>query len=169
MPRSSPHFRSRTMIPLRQNPLQRNPARRRVRLTITSRTQRSTTCTQTGHRPASTRRSGLFSVRCETTFGKLPAREFGPKKLKQIQQDMIELNWSRSYINKATGIVKRCFAWVRQKSSFRLRRLTSLIPVKGLKKGRTAARERPKVTPVSDEAVEATLPFALDWPTSSGC
>jgi hypothetical protein len=44
-------------------------------------------------------------------FGDIPAREFGPKRMKALQQAMIKLNWSRRYVNKACGIVKRCFAW----------------------------------------------------------
>jgi integrase len=92
-------------------------------------------------------------------FATLPAREFGPKKLKQVQQAMIELSWSRRYINKATGIIKRCFAWCASEELIPAEASNGLIPVKGLKKGRTAAREKPTIGPVADETVEATLPF----------
>jgi integrase len=92
-------------------------------------------------------------------FATLPAREFGPKKLKQLQQAMVELNWSRRYINKATGIIKRCFAWCASEELIPAEVSNGLIPVKGLKKGRTAAREKPTVGPVPDERVEAVLPF----------
>ncbi len=95
-------------------------------------------------------------------FGRLPAREFGPKKLKQVQQDMIELNWSRRYINKATGIIKRRFAWCACEELIPAEVSNSLIPVKGLKKGRTAAREKPKIGPVADETVDATLPHVSE-------
>jgi len=44
-------------------------------------------------------------------FGQLPADEFGPKKLKLVRADMIELGWTRRTINKAVNIVKRCFTW----------------------------------------------------------
>ncbi len=95
-------------------------------------------------------------------FATLPAREFGPKKLKQVQQAMIELNWSRRYINKATGIIKRCFAWCASEELIPAEASNGLIPVKGLKKGRTAAREKPAIGPVADETVEATLPHVSE-------
>jgi integrase len=95
-------------------------------------------------------------------FATLPAREFGPKKLKQVQQAMVELDWSRRYINKATGIIKRMFAWCASEELIPADASNSLIPVKGLKKGRTAAREKPPIGVVADEVVEATLPHVSE-------
>jgi hypothetical protein len=92
-------------------------------------------------------------------YAELPVTAFGPKKLKQVQQDMVELNWSRRYINKATSIVKRMFAWCASEELIPAEASNGLIPVKGLKKGRTAAREKPPIGVVSDEVVEATLPY----------
>ena len=40
-------------------------------------------------------------------YAELPVTEFGPKKLKQVRDDMIKLDWSRRTINKAVSIVKR--------------------------------------------------------------
>jgi hypothetical protein len=48
-------------------------------------------------------------IRCalrllKTHYGDLPARQFGPKRFKKRQEEMIKLDWSRRFINKATGI-----------------------------------------------------------------
>src|SRR5262249_7945873 len=92
-----------------------------------------------------------------TRFSRLPVTEFGPKRLKQVRDDMIELEWSRRYCNKATAIIKRCFAWAAEEELIPAAMSNSLIPVKGLKKGRTEAREKARVGPVSDAHVEAVL------------
>ena len=64
-----------------------------------------------GCRPASTSRSVVRSSPLIKRFADLPVTEFGPKRLKQVRDDMIKLDWSRRYCNKATAIIKRCFAW----------------------------------------------------------
>jgi integrase len=91
-------------------------------------------------------------------FGELPATEFGPKKFKQLQQAMIQLDWSRQYVNKASGIIKRCFLWCASEELIPASVAVGLKTVGGLKKGRTAARERAKIGPVADETIEATIP-----------
>jgi integrase len=95
-------------------------------------------------------------------FAELPVSEFGPRKLKQVMEDMIELKQSRRYINKAAGIVKRCFKWAASEELVPADIAVALSTVAGLQKGRSAAREKPPIGPVPDEAVEATLPFLSD-------
>jgi integrase len=107
------------------------------------------------------------TIRCTlspltTRYAELPVNAFGPKKLKQVQQDMVALNWSRRYINKATAIIKRCFSWCASEELIPAETSNSLIPVKGLKKRRTNAREKLTVGPVADEMVEATLPHVSE-------
>ena len=41
----------------------------------------------------------------------LPARDFGPKRLKQIRDAMVETDHSRKYINKNIERVRRMFRW----------------------------------------------------------
>jgi integrase len=91
-------------------------------------------------------------------FAELPVTEFGPKKLKQLREDMIALNWTRYYVNKATAIVKRCFTWCASEELVPAEMAVALTTVKGLQKNRTAAREKDPIGPVADENVEATLP-----------
>lgn len=40
-----------------------------------------------------------------------PANEFGPLALKAVRQRMIDNGWSRGYINKSIGRIRRCFKW----------------------------------------------------------
>jgi integrase len=90
-------------------------------------------------------------------FGELPAENFTPKKLKKLQAQMIDLEWSRGYINKAVHIVRRAYKWAVSEELIDERVHRALLAVSALKKGRTAARELAPVKPVSDEVIEATL------------
>lgn len=103
-----------------------------------------------------------ITVRCAlrplvANFGQLKAVEFGPKKLKKLQAAMIELDFSRYYVNKACGIVRRCFSWAASEELIPASVALALKTVPGLKKGRTTAREMPAVGVVSDADIEATL------------
>ena len=91
-------------------------------------------------------------------FGELPAREFGPKRLKDLREDMIALGWSRRYINKAASIVRRCFTWAGSEELIPGEVALDLKCVRGLEEGRSGAREKPQVTSVDDADIEAALP-----------
>jgi integrase len=91
-------------------------------------------------------------------FGELPAAEFGPKKLKIVREDMINLGWSRRYVNKAVCIIRRCFTWAASEELVPGEVAMALKSVQGLQKDRTAAREKEPIGPVSDEEVDAVLP-----------
>ncbi len=91
-------------------------------------------------------------------FGELPAKDFGPKRLKDLREAMIGFDWSRRYINKAIGIVRRCFTWAASEELVSGETTMALKTVQGLQKGRSAAREKPKVELVEDALIEATLP-----------
>jgi integrase len=108
-----------------------------------------------------------ITIRCSLRpvtkrFSGLKAREFRPKKLRMIQDDMIKLGWSRQYINKATAIVKRCFTWAASEELVPEAVAAALKTVKGLEKDRTAAREKEPIGPVADELIEAVLPHVSD-------
>jgi hypothetical protein len=44
-------------------------------------------------------------------YGRTPARHFGPLKLRAIQQHLIEVDWSRTYINDLCAEIRRVFKW----------------------------------------------------------
>jgi hypothetical protein len=95
-------------------------------------------------------------------FGDLPAIEFGAAKFKLVREDMIALGWARSTVNKACGIIKRLFRWAAQEEIVPSAIAGAIWTVKGLEKDRSLAREKEPIGPVSDEMVEATLPYVSD-------
>jgi integrase len=94
-------------------------------------------------------------------YGHTPAKVFGPKALKAIQQHMINLRLCRNTINRRIGRIKSMFRWAESEEMVPPSTLHALQTVPGLARGRSNAREKEPVRPVSGEAVEATLPFLL--------
>ena len=91
-------------------------------------------------------------------YGRTIANEFGPLALKAIRQQMIGKGWSRGYVNKSIGRIRRCFKWAVENELVRPDMYHGLMAVSGLRKGRSEARESDPVQPVDDATVEATLP-----------
>jgi hypothetical protein len=44
-------------------------------------------------------------------YGATPAKDFGPLALKACRRDMIEKDWSRTYINAQVDRIRRAFRW----------------------------------------------------------
>ena len=94
-------------------------------------------------------------------YGTSPMTNFGPLKLKAVRQAMIEANLSRKVINQRIGRIVRMFKWAVSEELVSESVWRALTTVRGLQKGRTQARETEPILPVSDEVVNATLPFLL--------
>jgi integrase len=92
-------------------------------------------------------------------FGKLPAAEFSPLKLKSVRQSLIDAGVSRGVINQRVGRMKRLFKWGTSEELVPESVYRGLLTVEGLKAGRSEARETDRVEPVPDEHVEAVLPY----------
>lgn len=117
-------------------------------------------------------------------YGSTPAAEFTPKKLIAVREAMIaheivrnvkvrdgmtgderfvpkvvRRGMARKCINKLLGRVKRMFAWAVEEELVMVAVHAALQRVKGLKRGKTAARETPRVRPVTSEHVAAVLPL----------
>jgi integrase len=115
-------------------------------------------------------------------YEKTLARDFGPLALKAIRQAMVEhpitrrykaknpatgkavwqtrtlrIGLSRRYVNKQIGRIKRMFAWAVEEELLPVAVHQALLCVKGLKKGKGAAREKDRIKPVSQAFVEAVL------------
>ncbi len=115
-------------------------------------------------------------------YGSLPARDFSPKALKSVREAMIHHKikrttkvrepktgqtiekekvvaegLSRQHINKQINRIKRMFSWGVEEELILVEVYTALQCVKGLRKGRSKARENPPVAPVSDEHIQAVL------------
>ena len=91
-------------------------------------------------------------------YGRTSAIEFGPKRLKALRQTMIAAGWTRNHINKQVGRIKRMFKWAAEEELIPGSVFQNLTAVAGLRKGRSAAPDRPPIEPVPDEVFQATLP-----------
>jgi len=94
-------------------------------------------------------------------YGRPPACEFTPLKLKAIRQKMIEAGLSGKVINQRVGRIKRLFKWAVGEELVPETVHRALMAVEGLKAGRPNARESGPVGPVPDEHVAKTLPLLL--------
>jgi hypothetical protein len=93
-------------------------------------------------------------------YGLAPANDFGPKALKLVRQYMIDREkLSRGVINGRIDRLKRAFKWAVSDELIPPSVYEGLRTVSGLRYGRSDAREPEPVRPVSDDIVEATLPF----------
>lgn len=101
-------------------------------------------------------------------YGNLPAVSFGPRELKQLQQEWIKEKcraprngngtWSRQYVNGLIKCVRRAFRWLVTESIVPPSVAEALNMVPDIRKGR-GGREAVRVTPAPAWAVEATLPY----------
>jgi integrase len=87
------------------------------------------------------------------------ASEFGPKALRLVRQSMIQAGLTRKSINARVGRVKRLFAWAAEHELIPATVYHGLLSVKGLKPGRSAAREPEPVVPVPEEHVRPVLRY----------
>jgi len=92
-------------------------------------------------------------------YGATSAIEFGPMKLQAIQRHLADKGKSRRYVNHLTQAIRRIFKWAASQEMIPVSVHQSLGTVSGLRKGRTAAKELPRVQPVSDAVFQATLPW----------
>jgi integrase len=91
-------------------------------------------------------------------WGDRGAASVGPSELKAVRQAMLSIGWAREHVNEQVGRVRRCFRWAVEAELVPGTVLAGLDAVAPLKKGRTDAREKKPVKPVSREHVWATLP-----------
>jgi len=90
-------------------------------------------------------------------YGRTPAIQFGPLRLKTVRQAMIEVDHSRKYINKNVERVRRMFKWAAAEEMIPASVHQALSMVTGLRRGRTEARETTPILPVDDTVIEQTL------------
>jgi integrase len=88
-------------------------------------------------------------------FGTLRVREFGPLKLKQVRDRLIESGHCRTNINRMVGRIKRAFKWGVENEYVPTEVHTALTAVPGLRTGRSTAVESEPVKPAPEAFVEA--------------
>lgn len=92
-------------------------------------------------------------------YGHTPAKDFGPMALKAVRQKLVEASLCRGVINQRIARVKRMFRWAVENELVPEGVYHGLQAVRGLTRGRSAARETDPVGPVSEALVSDTLPF----------
>jgi integrase len=92
-------------------------------------------------------------------YGHTLVAKFGPLALKSIRQRWVDAGLTRRFINQRVGRIKRMFKWAVAEELVPAAVFQALQAVEGLKQGRSAARDRPPIGPVSAEHIEAVLPF----------
>lgn len=90
-------------------------------------------------------------------YGNTYAKDFGPLALKAVRQKWIEAGLARKYINQRVGRIVRAWAWAVENELLPADNWQALLAVKGLRAGRSEAKETDPVKPVSDALFEATL------------
>lgn len=93
--------------------------------------------------------------------GPRPAVEFSPRDIAELQTEMIRSGLARTTINAYIGAIKAMFSWAAtaEQSLVDPSTAAAVLIARGLRKGRTSAREAPRVRPVEDAALNFTLPF----------
>lgn len=87
------------------------------------------------------------------------AVDFGPLKLKTLQQYLSGKNLCRKTVNSLIGIIKRAFKWAASEELVPATVFHALQTVGGLKRGRCTAKESEPVGPVDDATVNATIKY----------
>ena len=85
------------------------------------------------------------------------AREFGPRWLQEIRQTWIDQGLSKKHINGQVRRITVAFRWAVSQELIPASVYAALASVKGLRKGRSKAKESKVVRPVDAAVVEATL------------
>ena len=88
-------------------------------------------------------------------YGETDAAQFSGPALKAVRLRMIELGWSRRYINKSVGRIRLMFRHAVSDDLIGPDVLAKLETVAPLLKGRSAAVELPRRTAVPQENIEA--------------
>lgn len=119
--------------------------------------------------PDQTRESTIKPTlrRLRVLYGSTRAADFGPLAMKAFQRALIDeriplknggtQRLSRPYVNRALQWTRRMFKWAVGEELVPVLSLNALQAVEGLKAGRTDAPEPPKILPVADATINATL------------
>lgn len=90
--------------------------------------------------------------------GRCRVREFGPLKLQQVREGMIQAGYARTHINSMISKIRQVFRWGTEQELVPATVYQALQAVRGLSAGRTKAVESVPVMPVDEGTVNDTLP-----------
>ena len=86
-------------------------------------------------------------------YGSTPVTEFGPMALKAVRQSMIDSGRTRTGINNDVARLKQMFRWAVENELVPPSTAHALSAVRGLRRGRTSARESEKVRPIAERMI----------------
>jgi hypothetical protein len=92
-------------------------------------------------------------------YGHTHTKDFGPKALRTIREEMIRSGLCRKTINARINRIRRVFRWAASIELIPATLVQALSTVEPLREGRCDARESKGVRPVNWEVVEVTLPY----------
>ena len=96
--------------------------------------------------------------------GALRTDQFGPRCLKEVQQQLIDQGYARSTVNNTINRCRRIFRWAVSEELVQAEVSLSLQSVTGVREGYRGVHVPPRRQPVDPEIVRATMPH-LTWPT----
>jgi integrase len=111
---------------------------------------------------AEPRRGDAYNLRdalrvVKELYGSTPARDFGPLALKACRGQMLKQGWSRTYTNAQVDRIRRAFRWAVEEEMIPGAVSEALRAVRGIRRGKSDARETQKVRPVDPDHVTAAL------------
>ncbi len=86
---------------------------------------------------------------------------FGPVQLKTVRDQLVREGLARTTVNRHVHQVRACFRWGVEEGMVAGGVYHALTAIRGLRRGRTDARETEPVGPVADAVVDATLPHLM--------
>jgi integrase len=91
-------------------------------------------------------------------YGRTPAAEFGPLRLKAVRETMIEAGRVRTNVNRHVVRIRSAFKWAAENELIPASVYHGLMALSGLRAGRSSAKEAEPVRPVSIDYVSAIQP-----------
>ena len=90
-------------------------------------------------------------------FGRTAAADFGPRKLKVLRESLIQRELARNVVNQYIGRIVRAFRWASSEEMVPASLYHGLLAVRPLQRGRSKAKEMPRVLPIDDAIVDMTI------------
>ena len=90
-------------------------------------------------------------------FGRTAAAEFGPRKLKALRESLVHRELARNVVNQYIGRIVRAFRWASSEEMVPASLYHGLLAVRPLQRGRSKAKEMPRVLPIDDAIVDRTI------------
>jgi integrase len=92
-------------------------------------------------------------------YGNTGASAFGPRCLRTIQREMVQMGWCRNNVNRSISRIKMLFKWAVSQELLPGSIHQALATVPGLRRGRSEAKETQAVKPVEPAYIEAIEPY----------